>query len=248
MAHKIYSDNAQLHRIAEILTGYLKLPFTETTVPGALMEAVLANVRKGEVLRTYDFVDVIDKLSAIGWQVKSTKAATPLTWKRAKIRNRNDLIETSRKSAKGLQDLGDEIINFCNQHAVESLEKYNLNEIGFARLIVHDNDKLTYYERLLCSKKNPQLFNPADYSWKWAIPKQTKGKEQLPALHGTNVKTGKKVFAWHGLGENQLHFSGEKEWWPTNKEHIINFSAPSEDARLSYEAFADVLTKLTNKS
>lgn len=244
---KIYSTEDQLRRIADILSGYLKLPFTETAVPGALMEAVLANVRESEVLRTYDFVDVVDKMSSVGWQVKSTKAATPLTWKRAKIRNRNELIEASRKSNSGLQALGDEIISFCNSHAFESIEKYNLSEIGFARLIVNDNGTLTYYERLLCTKDSPDIFNAQDYTWKWATPKNTKGKEQLPALHGVNVHTGKKEFAWHGLGENQLHFSGEKAWWPTNGKHVIDFQAPSEEARISYQHFADLLTKLTNE-
>lgn len=244
---KVYSDTNQLQRIADILSGYLRLPFTEATVPGALMEAVLANVRQAEVLRTYDFVDVVDKIGRVGWQVKSTRATTPLTWKRAKIRDRNTLIEASKQSEAGLQALGDEIINFCNAHALESLEKYELNEIGFARLIVHGNGKLSYYERLLCTKESPIVFDSKDYKWKWATPKNTKGKEQLPALHGTNVKTGKKVFAWHGLGENQLHFSGEKEWWPTDKSHIIDFNAPAEEARLSYQSFADFLTRLTNE-
>ena len=54
-------------------------------------------------------------------------------------------------------------------------------------------------------------------------------KEQLPAFHGVSKKTGKKVFAWHGKGENQLHFSGEKNWWPEVDrppvEGVFNYSA-----------------------
>ena len=41
-------------------------------------------LRQGEVLGTYDFVDVIKRGSKCGWQVKSTKESTPVTWKRAK--------------------------------------------------------------------------------------------------------------------------------------------------------------------
>jgi hypothetical protein len=241
---KIYSTQAELKLIADTLKGYLKLPFTTDTVPGALMEAIIANVRNAEVLRTYDFIDVVDKANRIGWQVKSTKESTPLTWKRAKIRNAQKLIEESRKSEAGLQALGDAIIAFCNEHALESLEKYDLVAIGYARLVVRANGTMTYFERLLCTREQPTVFNPNEFKWKWAIPKNTKGKEQLPALHGTNIKTGKKAFAWHGLGENQLHYSGEKAWWPTTTENSVTFDAPATEARISYEKFAEMLTNL----
>ncbi len=196
---------------------------------------------------TYDFVDVVDTDNGRGWQVKSTKASTPVTWKRAKIPSRDKLIAESRESSAGLQKLGDEIIAFCNAHAAESIEKYKLDEIGFARLIVNDDGTLTYYERLLCTRENPVVFNPEDYVWKWSKPKHTKGKEQLPALHGISKTTGKKEFAWHGLGENQLHFGGEKEWWPKDNSHKIHFQAPDENARLNYQDFADLLVKLDKK-
>jgi len=80
-----YSTSKQLEKIANVLTGYLKLPFSGDSIPGALMENVIASVRNGEVLNTYDFVDVINQNEKVGWQVKSTKASTPVTWKRAKI-------------------------------------------------------------------------------------------------------------------------------------------------------------------
>lgn len=102
----IFSTNEQLDLICKILSRYIRLPFSGKTIPGAIMEGVLAHVRDGQVLNTYDFVDVIEPVDRVGWQVKSTKSSTPVTWKRAKIPNAPELIENSRKSLQGLQDLG----------------------------------------------------------------------------------------------------------------------------------------------
>lgn len=224
--NKIYSNQDELSKLEAILVGYLKLPFTEDTIPGSLMENVLATVRKGTMLNTYDFVDVINVIEKIGWQVKSTKDSTPVTWKRAKIANAQKLINESLKSNEALSILGNEIIRFCNDHAKESMSLYNLDAIGYSRLIVHKNNKISYFERLLCTKENPIIFNADDFIWKWSTPKLTKKKEQLPALHGINKNNNKKWFAWHGLGENQLHFSGEQEWWPKD-ESLKTFDFPS---------------------
>jgi len=127
---KLFSTPEQLTSISDILTGYLKLPFSGDSIPGALMENVIGNVRAGEVLNTYDFVDVVNINDQVGWQIKSTKASTPVTWKRAKIPNSQELIKDSNSSIEGLQALGNAILKFCNDHAIESLDKYNLNEIG----------------------------------------------------------------------------------------------------------------------
>ncbi len=143
-------------------------------------------------------MDVVNRNDQVGWQVKSTKASTPVTWKRAKIPNSQELIKDSNSSTEGLQTLGNAILKFCNDHAIESLDKYNLNEIGFSRLIVHPNRHLTYFEKALCSRTNPNIFNENEFEWKWSIPKKTTKKEQLPALHGTHKLTQQKWFAWHG--------------------------------------------------
>ncbi len=200
------------------------------------MEAVLSIVRSGVVLDTYDFVDVINQKEKAGWQVKSTKASTPVTWKRAKIPNADRLIEGSRKGAKGLQRLGDSIMAFCNNHAKESLEKYQLDEIVYSRLLVFPGSEVTYFERSLCTRDAPTVFEPSDFEWYWSKPKNTKKKEQLPALHGIHKASDKKWWAWHGLGENQLHFSGEDAWWPQpGSEHSITFPVPSADDRIPLE-------------
>lgn len=242
MMSKIFSSTKQLESIANILAGYLKLPFSGDAIPGALMENIIASVRDSEVLNTYDFIDILDKNNGIGWQVKSTKDKTPVTWKRAKIPNSIQLIEASKNNTTGLQVLGDSIIDFCNEHATESMELYNLKEIGYSRLIVRSNGKLTYFEKILCSKEQPDIFNKSDFVWNWSKPKKTRKKEQLPALHGIHKPSNKKWFAWHGLGENQLHFSGEKAWWP--KEHNkIDFSFPRD--RLSQDAFMKLLENIS---
>lgn len=194
-------------KIGRVLSTYMRLPLSSDTIPGAIMEALLAHVRQGVVLGKYDFVDVIKPGSKCGWQVKSTKESTPVTWKRAKIPMREKLISASRKSKGGLQALGDAIIDFCNAHVQASLDTYELEQIGYCRLIVHADGQVTYFERLLATRQRPQLFAPSDFVWKWSQPKETKKKEQLQALHGIHKTTNKKWFAWHGLGENQLHFS-----------------------------------------
>lgn len=205
MPGSVYSSQREIQEIVKTIYNYVRLPYAGDCIPGALMEATLARVSGGERLNTYDFVDVIKPSSHVGWQVKSTKAGTPVTWKRAKIPNSLQLIAKSEASPAAVQALGDAIIDFCNKHAQASLLHYNLHEIGYSRLILHPNGTATYFERLLITRQNPVLFAPSDFSWRWSVPKKTKKKEQLPALHGTHRLTGKKWFAWHGRGENQLH-------------------------------------------
>lgn len=237
----IVSSQSQLERMQKVLSNYLRLPFSDQTIPGTIMEHVLAFVRDAEVLNTYDFVDVIDKKNRLGWQVKSTKNTTPVTWKRAKIANAADLINASFNSEKALQELGDAIIDFCNSHAVESMERYDLDSIGYARLVVFP-EKVIYFERTLCTRDNQKVFVENQYKWHWSSPKKTTKKEQLKALHGIDVTTGKKAWAWHGLGENQLHFSGESVWWPQDHDaKAATFKLPSEAEKLSLEDFIKLL-------
>jgi hypothetical protein len=75
----IFSSDEELHLIKETLSKYLRLPFSGETIPGSVMESVLAYIRKAQRLNTYDFVDVIDVTKKCGWQVKSTKSPTPVT-------------------------------------------------------------------------------------------------------------------------------------------------------------------------
>ena len=241
----IFSTAGQLDEMRRMLANYVRLPFSQDSIPGALMESVLSHVRGGGVLNTYDFVDVIRPESRCGWQVKSTKAKTPLTWMRAKIPNALELIEASEQSERGLQVLGDAIIEFCNEHALASMSKYKLDEIGYSRLIVHNNGQVTYFERLLCSQNTPYVFNPAEFTWRWPSPKRTTKKEQLPALHGMNRTTGKKWWAWHGRGEDQLHFSGESVWWPAEDHpHAVSFQLPLAEDKLSFSQFMSLLQAL----
>jgi hypothetical protein len=238
------NEKDSFKKLAHIISQYLRLPLSDDSIPGAFMEGVLAFIHKAERLNTYDFVDVVDRKQGIGWQVKSTKATTPVTWKRAKIPNAENLIKGSNLNSAGLQKLGDSIINFCNEHAIESINHYGLSEIRYSRLITFDDGRIKYLERKLCDKKNPIIFDPSMYKWKWSIPKITKGKEQLPALHGTDIRTGKKAWAWHGLGENQLHFSGESLWWEDGVTNSIEFKYPKPEDRLGLEELIALLDKL----
>lgn len=230
----ILSSPDDLDKVRDILIAYARLPFSDNKkIPGSVMEGVLGTVRDADVLNTYDFVDVVAPERGYGWQVKSTKHDTPVTWKRAKIPGAQELIEQSRQNSAGLQKLGNAIIDFCNQHVRESIERYDLKQIAYARLIVHKEGRATYFERTLCTRESPVIFNPKDFEWRWSAPKNTTKKEQLPALHGTHRLTGEKWWAWHGNGENQLHFNGESSWWPEDEdEHSITFRLPSESEKI----------------
>ena len=245
--NNIYSTREELDRISQSLAIYLKLPFVADSVPGAYMEAIIANVKRAEVLKTYDFVDVVNHQQNIGWQVKSTKSNTPVTWKRVKLPNSVQLIEKSKENKRDCQHLGNLIIQHCNNHAKESLEKYGLKSIGFARLIVFPKERvIKYYERELCTFRNPNIFDANEFEWVWSKPKKSEKKEQLPALQGINRTTNTKWFAWHGSSENQLHFEGEKYWWPpiTNSPYSIEMDFPSE--KLTQQQLIDLIEATDN--
>ena len=242
----LLSNPQQLQRIRALVFNYLRLPLDTSNVPGSFMEANLKEARGGdtEVLRTYDFVDVISRSEKRGWQVKSTKSTTPVTWIRGKIARKEELIRASHLTDAGLQELGDAVLNYCNAHIANSFRLYGLEEIGYARLI-NFGSKFRYFEIPLLKNDGSVLFRPTDYEWRWSQQKKTLAKEQKPALHGFHKQTQVKHWAWHGQGENQLHFTGERLWWPKETyQHGISFDGPSETQTVSFEALADWLATL----
>lgn len=233
----LFSSSAELEKIRDIVFAFARLPFAKSGIPGAVLETVLAEVRKGKIITKRHFVDVVAEGGDIGWQVKSTSGNSPLTWNRARIADQEDLIAESRAGTAGCQALGNAIIAFCNDHAVKSLAEYNLDEIGLARLHVDDNGDALYFERLLCSRRSPAVFNPADFSWKWA-EKEPGNKRHSGGFHGFNKSTGSKWFSWFGRGAYQLHFPGEAQWrTETSHGHAIRFRIPGAADRLSVDAF-----------
>lgn len=234
---QVFSSDEQLGQVGELLQNYFRLPFATSSIPGAYAETVLARVRQGEVLNTYDFADVIAQEGGYGWQMKSTKVDTPVTWKRAKIPNAAALIQASQNSEDGVQALGRAVIDFCNEHVHESMRLYKLREIGYARVLVRATE-IVYFERLLLDDPEGLLFDPGDFVWRWSEPKKTQKKEQLPALHGVHHESGVKWWAAHLLGENQLHFSGERVWWPeAGGTNSIVLPRPDDSQRLAFEDF-----------
>jgi hypothetical protein len=240
----IFSSGSEMEMIARIIQLYTRLPVSAEVIPGAFLEAALAHVKKAEVLSTYDYIDVRHVKKRVGWSIKSTKHDTPITWMRAKIENKQALIAESRGSPQALQSLGDSLIKLCNDRALKSITKYTLDEIGYARLVLFPERKARYFERPLCTRESPNIFDPAEFTWTWSVEKKTKGKEQLSALHGQHRGTGERWWAWHGLGENQLHFTGERYWWPKSDDHAISFDLPPAEKKLSFEALLEILEQL----
>ena len=226
-------------RIVALVQAMLRLPFFQS-LPGAVLEEILAHVYRGKRPGTYDFADVVSEDTHTGWQVKSTRVNTPVTWKRAKLPNKKPLIEASQKSTSGAQVLGDAIIDLCNHSAIESVRKYGLKKLGYARLVDYMDGRLMYFEREL--PISGLLFDPKDFTWSWSTAKKTSKKEQLSAFHGFHTASRRPWFAWHGLGENQLHFKGESAWWPENGTATSrNFDRAGEVLKL-----ADVAKLITS--
>src|SRR5207247_11146236 len=126
-----------------------------------------------------------------------------------------------------------------------SFRLYNVNETAYRTLLIVPDGKPIYFERLLCTRKRPLLFDPGHFESRLSSPKNVIKKEQLSALHGIHRPSGKKWFAWHGLGENQLHFSGEPTWWPKpDDRHAIRFTLPDASQKLTLEQFIELLAEL----
>lgn len=244
----MFSNRAQLREIASLVQSFQLLPLSDTTVPGALLERIIAHVKSAEVLKKYDFVDVVRSHDGFGWQVKSTKQSTPVTWKRAKLDGAEELVEMSLNSDEACQELGSAIIEHCNAHVEDSFEKYDLETIGYCRLVVRDSSA-TYFERRLCRRSSPVLFDDSEYRWQWSQQKSSAKKEQLSSLHGISRKTGRKIWAWHGRGENQLHFYGEHEWWPEEDDpNAVDFPLPTASQKLNMDEFLEAILDSTLQS
>lgn len=244
--HPVFSSRSQLLSICTTLRNYSFLPFASSGIPGAIMEAVLAHVRGASVRQTYEFIDVLDSINRIAWQVKSTKFDTPLTWKRAKITDSSTLITQSENDPHKQQLLGDMIIDFCNGNIMESMENHNLDAIGYSRLIIHKDGLVEYFERLLCTSAMPYVFDKRQFVWEWGFEYPEGKKERLRSLQGRDITTGDKWWSWHGRGENQLHFNGERFWWPSNGGHgqSVRFRRPSFTERMGFTDFNGLFSNI----
>lgn len=245
---RLFSTKAQMERLRDIVCLYSRLPFSTDAIPGGVLEGALATVRDGRRLGKYDFVDVVRSEDRVAWQVKSTAEDTPVTWKRAKIGDRNGLIRAcdeakdEEERAEAVAFLGNEVIDFCNKAVERDFDKHPIDEIGYARLVVFGDGRGLYFERRLVTRDAPVLFRREDFSWEWSKERTGGKKEQLSALHGTHRPTGRRWWAWHGRGENQLHFTGERAWWPSQGDgeaNAIAFRFPTR--RFSLDELASLL-------
>ncbi|MHB8391227.1 MAG: hypothetical protein ACYDBH_16860 [Acidobacteriaceae bacterium] len=217
----IFSSPDTLAQIAQMLRIYHRLPFAaEGVIPGIIVEDVLAQARGMRRLGKYDFVDVISKEDRVGLQVKSSKAASPLTWQRAKVIRAAEKREASKVYPEAAQALGAEILDYINQHIIKDFDVHDIDKIGYARLVI-TNREAFYFETKLVDREHPILFDPKRFTWRWALDRQA-SKEKRGSLSAYDDE-GVKWFSWHT--ENQLHFNNEKAWWPQPGDpHRVDFS------------------------
>ena len=223
--NSIYSSPETLARIALMLGIYHRLPFAaEGVIPGIIVENVLAQARGMKRLGKYDFVDVLSKEDRVGLQVKSSKAGSPLTWQRAKVDRATEKRQASKEFPEAAQVLGAEILDYINRHMLKDLDAHDIDEIGYARLVVTKSEAF-YFETKLIDRANPILFDPKKFTWEWAMDRKA-SKEQRGSLSAYDNKDV-KWFSWHT--ENQLHFNNEKVWWPKPGDpHRVDFSLRGE--------------------
>ena len=214
--------------IVSHIQAYSRLPFYRNSVPGDVLESIIAEAYNGSSSGSYSFVDVI--AGQRGYQVKCALSTTPVTWKRVKLPNKNKLLENSSP-----QQLGDMVIDFCNANVQAGFDKHpEMQEIIYSRLVHFKKDnEAAYFERPLCTRANPVLFNKQDYIWSW----NTFTCQTSAALVGTDLK-GTKVFSWYGQGENQLHFHGEALWHPASYDKF-----KMSPTSISYSDLAQRLSK-----
>lgn len=236
----MYLTEEQLQKLGSYLKAYLKLPVASgDRVPGEDFEKIVAAAINGEALGKKDFVDVLTFDKRWGKQTKSGIYGNNIIWKRAKIDNSEQLVLESKNSISAAQQLGKLLIDQCNEHIIDSINKYNLDGITYSRLIIKEPDILEYFEKFLCTKNDPIVFESKDIYWKWSNTKKSLKKEYLPALHGINIKTGETIWQWNGLGDNQLNFPGEKLWWPKNR---TIFTFPNDNEKVSFEKLLVLLS------
>lgn len=228
-------------KIVGFLTTYTRIPFIEeNAIPGNIMENAVSIARNGTQLPCYGFIDVIN--DNIGWQVKSSRKKSPLTW--GQVKAPSNLLQSKDAIA-----LGNHLINSINESSIAAMEKFNLETIGYARLIVYPNNHAVYFEKELSNRTNPIIFNPKTYLWSWSNCTRKSNKETKPSLVGINTITGMREFSWHCLSGSQLHFDAEYQWWPkikipkseddvifSSKHHAISFMLPSK--KISWDAIS----------
>ena len=259
-----FSTPEQLERIKQTLCSYHMLPFSGTRIPGDVLEGVLAHVRGGDLLGKYDFVDVLQRSEGVGWQVKSTRHRSPLTWMRADFRRRSELVaEADAERDEGrkrelVQALGDSVIEYANASIRDSFTKYGLQQVMFCHLVLMPENRAMYYEKLLAVEGEEELFRATDFMLSWREPRPGRANrnadpddpgaaEQLPSLRGRHVPTDQDWFAWYGRKGGQLHFLlEEKIWWPPESgAHRIDFDLPAE--RFKMDEAMDMLDEAVRK-
>ena len=63
----------------------------------------------------------------------------------------------------------------------------------------------------------------------------------------TKKPTSKLVWSWYGHGENQLHFTAEKEWWlPAGHINRIDFDMPADIQKFTLEQILEMLENGSN--
>lgn len=209
-----------LDDLGRYIKAYQSLPFFDGSVPGKILETLVAFAFQGRVLNTLDFVDVVS--GKVGWQVKSIKAGSDVTWKRVTIANPEFLLELSYEEPAFL---GRYLIDICNDHIFDSFVKYGLEDIRYIKAEIHPSN-VVLVEKSIVTNDSIVAFDHDDFYWHWTEPKHRNNKELLPSFSGFHKETNSKWFSWNGLGDNQFRFTYEKVW---AMEGAVSKSISTED-------------------
>ena len=232
----IYSSKEELEKIANAIIKYFNAPFSRENVPGPVLEEIIEECKGWPALGGIDFVDNLSPNGNCGVQCKSGSTRRwsleknkwlfrQRPWGRITIPlSKRILIDESYINPILLQELGDSVIDTFNDKIKFSIEKYNLDEIGYIGLVFNPNSTFQYYERSICLRNNPILFDKKDFRWEWSIPKK---ETDSPVLKGINIKTNQVWVRWKAHGDTQLDFMGA-EFWVTDDSLRLTFTAKND--------------------
>lgn len=255
----------KLLKIIEV-SQLLPYIFRSSSISGSLVERSLAHVLGGTAPTSKNFVDVLSSDGKIGYQVKSTNSSSILTWMRARLDEKNELIINSRKkdkteAEKGLHDLGREIINKANAKIEDSFNAYpKLELLVYSRFIYEMQQYALYFEAPIMAKGDSSVFNPDNFKWFWEEIDDVLAEKNddelggdqatllsIPIKNKKKTKEGKKRKPKKSL--QGLYLPTGTIWWAWHgdtSDNQLHFRGESEWLQLIYDKYETVRDSYTS--